>query len=204
MSSRTTASLRKGVRFRNSGVSPTVQTEQIPNDLFLASKMNDDEKSQLWWQESEYYMFKKTAKMIASEMRRRQSIEKRSSRMSYSSIIERTYSVCCQTESNDACPLSDKDKHALERWEEHGFSRRGLERWSFPKLMKERQRRKDVAIRGVIEVQNRFVRGMKLDYDTGAEFIRKSSEQLTRSSRLFSRALGEADSIVSRSGKDEE
>lgn len=158
-----------------------VGTESIiPNNLVVASEMDDFQKSEIWWQQGDYYMFKKTSKMIASEMRRRQSIE--AIPTSYSSIMERTYSVCCQTaeESNNVCPLSKRDLVYLEKWKEHGISRRGLERWSFPKLAKERQRRKEVAIRGVIEVQNRFVRGMNLDSDTGAEFIRKSSEQLTR------------------------
>lgn len=174
LSSSLRSSKGKGVRFRSS-----LAREYVENNLFRASQMNDEEKSKIWWQESDYYMFKKTSKMIASEMRRRQSIEQANSR-SYASIMERTYCICCQTESNDACPLSSRDKYYLERWEEHGVSRRGLERWSFPKLAKERQRRKEVAIRGVIEVQNRFIRGMNLDFDTGAEFIRKSSEQLTR------------------------
>lgn len=188
-------SIRKGVRFQHGGFA----VEYIPNDLKKASDMSDKEKSSIWWQDTDYYIFKKTSKMIACEMRRRQSAEFLPS--SYSSILQRTYSVCCQTAegSNDACPLSEKDRNRLEQSSEHSISRRGLERWSFPTLAKERLKRKGVAIRGVIEVQNRFVKGMNLDFNTGAEFIRKSSEQLTRSTRLFARALGEADSIVPRS-----
>jgi hypothetical protein len=142
--------------------------------------MPDKERNKIWWQEGDYYMFKRTSKMIASEMKRRQSLQHMTT--SYSSIMERTYSVCCQTaeESNDACPLTEKDRQNLERWRETRVSRRGLERWSFPDLAKERLRRKDIAIRGVIEVQDRFVKGMNLDGEIGAEFIRKSSEQLTR------------------------
>ena len=209
--------IRKVVRFQNGGFA----TDQIPNNLKPASEMSFMEKTLIWWQPIDFYMFKKTSKMMAKEILRRQSAEMMPS--SYSSIMQRTYSVCSQTaeEANDSCPLSEKDRHRLGQWREDGICRRGLERWTFPELAKDRLRRKDVAVRAVIEVQNRFVKSMNLDVNTGAEFIRKSSEQLTRyvsttywpiiihelltshipvapprSTRLFGRALGEADAII--------
>ncbi|KAI2502727.1 hypothetical protein MHU86_11712 [Fragilaria crotonensis] len=62
----------------------------------------------------------------------------------------------------------------------------------------ERSRRQSLAIRGVIDVQDRFVKCMNLDFDTGADFMRKSSERLTRPARLFARLLGEADTIAAQ------
>ena len=169
-------SSRKVVRFQNGGIA----SDQISNNLKPASEMSSEEKTLIWWQPSDFYMFKKTSKMIAKEILRRQSDETTPS--SYSSILQRTYSVCSQTaeEANEACPLSEKDRHRLQQWCDHGICHRGLERWIFPELAKDRLRRKDVAVRGVIEVQNRFVKSMNLDVNTGAEFIGKSSEQLTR------------------------
>jgi hypothetical protein len=66
---------------------------QITSNQHL--KMSSEEKTLIWWQPSDFYMFKKTSKMIAKEILRRQSDETTPS--SYSSILQRTYSVCSQT-----------------------------------------------------------------------------------------------------------
>lgn len=189
-----TVRVYKRVRFQNGGFA----TELISNDLKPASEMSDNEKSLIWWRDCDYYVFKKRSKMIAKELLLLERAD--STSVSYCSLILRTYSVCCQTaeESHDDCTLSDQDRRRLELLSEKEHCRRGLERWRFPDLAMERSRRQSLAIRGVIDVQDRFVKCMNLDFDTGADFMRKSSERLTRPARLFARLLGEADTIAAQ------
>ena len=168
--------VKKVVRFQNGGYA----TEFIFNGLKPASEMSFNEKSLIWWQESDYCMFKKKAKMIAKEMRRQNSHECSSS--SYYSILKRSFSVCCQTaeESKNDFSMSERDRRALEGHVEHGICTRGLERWTVPELALEREKRKAVAISCVIEVQDRFIKLINLDSDAGSDFIRMSSERMTR------------------------
>jgi hypothetical protein len=179
------ASAHKRVRFKNGGFA----VEKITYDVPPASKMSEDEKSSIWWRDSDFYFFRKKSKMLAKELRRRERSDSTSSDICFESVMSRSYSVCCQTaeESNVVCRLSDHDRRRVEESREQGRCQRGLEKWIFPHLAMERNRRQRVAIRGVVEVQDRFVTCMKLDYDTGAEFMRKSSEQLTRFVQRVSR-----------------
>ena len=172
------ASVHKRVRFKNGGLA----TEYISYDLTKASKMSKDEKSLIWWRETDFYMFKKKSKMVAKELRRLECADSSSSYASFESVMLRAYSVCCQTaeESNVVCRLSEQDRRRVEESREQEQCKRGLEKWIFPDLAIERDRRKKVAVQGLVEVQDRFVTCMNLDYDTAADFICKSSEQMTR------------------------
>ena len=242
----TTTTTTRSVRFRENR-DGSVQ-EDICQDQSGPHHDNIDKK-RIWWQHGDYSAFKSTAKLIASEIRRRQPSGSRfSASTSYSSIMMRTYALCCRSareydararaaaaagtganrllqpyqrrrrrlphddddhdhvdtnystndsptvnvdeegednidDDDDDCwfEWTERDREQLRQWVDVGICRRGLEKWSIPSVAKDRQRRKDIHIQTVLDLQQRAHRiEGGFSRDEIDDFLRKKSRELSR------------------------
>ena len=167
----------------------------IPNNLPPASSMTLEERRRIWWQHSDYDTFKRTAKMIANEIQKRHRSKGSAgsgNAHSYSDVVRRTYGWCCKAsrelqriqpqadENQTHVFVSQKDLLHLQQWAEVGTCRRGLEKWSVVVVARDRQRRKEMTVQGVLEIQRRARAIGGLDNDDISEFIRTKSVELSR------------------------
>mmetsp|Transcript_14814 Transcript_14814/g.34232 ORF Transcript_14814/g.34232 Transcript_14814/m.34232 type:complete len:249 (+) Transcript_14814:160-906(+) len=148
-------------RFRIDMSDPRV--EYIPNDLVRASDMTQSEKRSIWWQKADFDAFRKTGKLIASEIRR--ACEGRKTPLhSYAAVLRRVYSMCCIKAEDgehdifppEECDLTDEQELLLflRQWSAVGTCRRGLEKWSIPPVSVDRAERRFEAIQAVLDLQH--------------------------------------------------
>lgn len=188
--------------------------------LTPSSEMSMREKSHIWWQARDYEVFKGTARLISSEIRRRteaSSNARGSSRGTegYASVLTRSLDSCRLTplpsHSEDenidlSHPLPRRLFAYLTHWVRVGHSRRGLERWSVSSHSDSRNAARQDAIRTVLVEQNQEGEAEDERAGTGdgtdgmAERLRRVSIRATRSARLFARAIGQADAAAIGSG----
>jgi hypothetical protein len=140
---------RRRVRFIDQENGGSGLHEVLPEPIPPASEMSMEEKSTIWWQPQDFAVFKKTARVISCEIRRRQV----ASQTSYQSILWRTYDCCLKAKSEDMQAFDEMDRRHLFGWAEVGLCRRGLERWIIPQMAQDRQARKDMVIQGVLHLQ---------------------------------------------------
>uniref|UniRef100_A0A7S1VNM4 Uncharacterized protein n=1 Tax=Grammatophora oceanica TaxID=210454 RepID=A0A7S1VNM4_9STRA len=192
--------VRKHVRFQPRDITGRSSDTFIANDLVPSSAMTVEDKRRIWWQNSDYQIFKQTGRLIAREIQRRQDVRQTSSPNSYMSIMARTYSACHQPNlRDDESPICSRDKRTLQQWTEVGMCRRGLEKWSIPQMTRDRFKRKAMVIHTVLDLQKRLrASRSRLNFPNqhgGEELMRVASERLTKPARLFARAMGEADEV---------
>lgn len=165
---------RRRVRFADHENGGSGLHEVLPEPIPPASEMSMDDKATIWWQPQDFAIFKKTARVISCEIRRRQV----ASQTSYQSILWRTYNCCLKAKSEEVEPFDELDRRHLFGWAEVGLCRRGLERWIIPQMAQDRQARKDMVIQGVLHLQKN-VKDVS-DPSQRAETVRSGCMRLTR------------------------
>jgi len=180
--------------------------------LTPSSEMTPREKSHVWWQARDYEIFKGTARLISSEIRRRNeaSSNRRGSSNGiegYASVLTRSLDACglipvASSEGEDldsSNPLPGRLFAYLTHWVRVGHSRRGLERWSISSHFNHRSAARDDAIQTVLGEQRKLRVQAEEEgggKDTIAEGLRRASRRATRSGRLFALAIGQADAAA--------
>lgn len=180
--------------------------------LTPSSEMTPQEKSHVWWQARDYEVFKGTARLISSEIRRRTEassspLRSNSGSESYATVLTRSLDSCRFT------PLHNDNDHIesshtlparlfayLTHWIRVGHSRRGLERWSISSHSENRNAARENAIRTVLGEQDQLrveAEDERCDgRDAMVRGLRSVSRQATRSARIFALAIGQADAAA--------
>lgn len=143
-----------------------------------ASDMTESEKKDLYWQQTDYKVFKGGAQFVAGEIRKRDMKEEKW-KNSYSSSINNIYDISVFLANNS--PASEDDVSLLNgipsqqfalliHWAKVGHARRGLERWSVEFHAKRRYTARNLVIKSVLEAQQILDEQCKLSFmDTDAE-----------------------------------
>jgi hypothetical protein len=119
-------------------------------------------------------------------------------RHTYTNTMFRLWNCCLKGKE----PTSSL-KRELRFWASIGHSRRGLEKYSLPKLQEERQLRRYQHSSGVLFVQDQCYEN-KMDLETTNRLIRVASEKLSKTSALFARLMAAADAEAVEYDADEE
>jgi len=90
---------------------------------------------------------------------------------------------------------------ALSNWIQAGSSRRGLEKLIVPVIAKCRLEKRQAAIQAVLNAQKQLAHDRsnpqcQHDYQDKETFIRRASEKVTRSAKMYALIMGHADAVA--------
>jgi hypothetical protein len=140
-----------------------------------------------WYSQADYRRFKATSMYMAREIAKLENRNR--APFSYHRVLLRTYEACCSVhEETNASVLTSFERKHLERWTEVATSRLGLERWTVRSIQSDKLLRRNEIYRIVMELQNIVTQNP----EPKADFLRQSSERISRPSRVFARTLAEA------------
>eukprot|EP00521_Asterionellopsis_glacialis_P015701 CAMPEP_0195297436 /NCGR_PEP_ID=MMETSP0707-20130614/21505_1 /TAXON_ID=33640 /ORGANISM="Asterionellopsis glacialis, Strain CCMP134" /LENGTH=240 /DNA_ID=CAMNT_0040359245 /DNA_START=200 /DNA_END=922 /DNA_ORIENTATION=- len=117
--------------------------------------------------------------------------------LSYESCIQRVLQTCLECSPE----LHPTDKVILWNWATIGDVRRGLEKLSVPHVAGELKRRKVGLISDILKLQNATVTspcGKTVTAQEKAALFQRISQQYSKPSCLFAKALGKADEIAAK------
>lgn len=165
--------------------------------------VDEDEIRAQWFSAKEMKEFKSQAGYLAREIYRLSDHKTDSGHacLSYTLALERVYSACCQTSTNDdslgSLHIDKTDRENFDKWISVSTSRMGLERMCVRQIaFDKRARRKDI-VKAVNQVQQQTIAlgANKSENDTAtlmAERVRAVSQTISRPSRLFAQQLAMA------------
>lgn len=143
---------------------------------------------ELWYTSSDYKIFRRNTMGMAKSIMQAESQNK--APFSYERVIERVYEISKSAVVDHETFLhvsTPSDRKHLQRWITAAPSRIGMEKWTARTVSKERQIRRFELIELLLDIQQSPPVGTNLD-----EIIRKSCESISRPSRLFAQAMGQA------------
>jgi hypothetical protein len=174
---------RRRVRF---SIVKTVFLDDVP----LASQMTETEKNTLWWSEDETAMAKQCIATICDTAQCRPNCGDSSS--SYISVLGRLYEQCHDSKSTEeSSPVDENDQKLLSQLARNSHFRRGLETRTIESTI--REQRKARARETLVYAVQLLHQNKAIDVESKAEVIRKCSERMSRSDRLFAQSLAQAD-----------
>jgi hypothetical protein len=185
----TRSSPRKRVRFAKT-------TEgQIMEEIH--SPIHPRDSSQ-WMTREEWIEIRRQGQMTINSILSGDTIWSLARRHTYTNTMFRLWNCCLKGKEP-----SSSLKRELRFWASIGHSRRGLEKYSLPKVYDERQRRRYQHSSGVLFVQDQCYEN-RMDLETTSRLIRVASEKLSKASALFARLMAEADAEAVEYDAEEE
>lgn len=179
----TELALRRKVKFA------TIKTALL-EDIPPASSMCEDEKRILWWTKDE---MNESLESIGKLMRSMSSRPRNyNSTEPYHTLLYRIEDVCKKSDVNDkeeeAIPADDIK--LLAKWHHVSLSKRGLE-----KLVLDCSEHTQKVRSTIVHASSSARSNPNIDDAMKAECIRVCSERLSKPSRMFAKALGDADAL---------
>jgi hypothetical protein len=169
---------------------------EIINTMKPSSVMSNEEKSQIFWQVHDHEYFRRTARFIASEIRKLSVMQQKKS-SNYDIVLTRTYLICSSSSTNNEedhqamfegkKDLQDFSKDddlclppnvfaSLARWSKAGHSRRGLEKFSVPHLMQTRPLARQDARDAVLITQDLLTEKRDETHKNGGKIVSETSD----------------------------
>ena len=183
----------------SSSKSPLSPTKCVRFDLTLNEEHSNDmlckeDCAELWYTLDQHRHFKKCCSFKAKEIAKSEA--KNKAPYSYQKVMLRAYEACAHArEEPTGSVLSHFEQRPLVRWAEVATSRLGLEKWSVRSIGNDRNFRRAEIVDLVLELQDMYIKDPK----AREEFIRKSCQSLSRTSRLFAQVMAEAQAAASAS-----
>lgn len=174
------------------------------------NEMSEKEKSDVWWQKSDYEEFRKTGRMITRAMLEGGSEIWLASNQSWilpnhsrASTLKSAYTLSGGRQKTKTMNKDQKAAYEDARdkwWHKFGHSRRGLEHIASIDEGRQRQQNVRTAIRAVIDEQKR----QKVFHREDCEKLRMASISLSAWARDLSMAAGASDADAVRANFDED
>jgi len=157
-----------------------------------------EESQNSWYTERDYRHFKRQTKTISRAVVQSEACN--CAPFSYKRVMKRVFDVCASASteadaehSQDGCAsgiLSEDDMRHMKRWAEAAPMRLGIERFTIRSISRDMALLRGELVETVLALQ-------KVETQPGcafdrAEHIRRSSMRASRPSRLFARAIAEA------------
>mmetsp|Transcript_38591 Transcript_38591/g.54314 ORF Transcript_38591/g.54314 Transcript_38591/m.54314 type:complete len:243 (-) Transcript_38591:304-1032(-) len=183
--------VQKRIRFcvSNDSFSSDIRATQLGPLLYPSSGMSKEEKTNLWWQKSEFDNFIGSAQLLAQEALRR---EKTNDPQGYMHVLMSAYNDCQREEFP-----KQKTRHYIKQWTKVAYSRRGLEKWCVPDMAETRAVRRTQNFKRVLNAQSRAT---EMSHNEKIGFLRSVSEQGSRADVLFALVLAEGDAYAAEEG----
>lgn len=144
--------------------------------------------SELWYTSADYKMFKRNTMGMAKTIIQLEAQNR--APFSYQRVIERAFTVSKSAvlEKETFQQISTpSDRRHLQRWITAAPNRVGMEKWTARTMSKDRQVRRFEIVELLLDLQRYPPKVGDVD-----ELIRKSCESISRPSRLFAQAMGQA------------
>jgi hypothetical protein len=164
------------------------------DNIQIESQFSDSDARNCWYKACDYRVFRSNALEASQQI---VNTEKRNrAPFSYQRVLERTYDVCCKSQSceDEGRILSDSDTVHLNRWAQVAGSRHGLEKWSIRAIGIDKQARRRAITAFVLE-------NMRTE---DCEHVRESCARLSRPSCLFAVCLAQAQAVAVRKEQEKE
>jgi hypothetical protein len=161
------------------------------NESFSNNGMCKEDLSELWYDNTEYTHFRKSAMYTAKEIVKVEARNK--APFSYERVMSRTYLACCKATSEQGNVLTEDEFKHLVRWAEVATNRLGLEKWSIRSVGHDRSFRRSLIKDMAYEAQKNYQDDnmMSLDY-----YLAESCASISRPMRLYARTLAEAQAVA--------
>lgn len=188
---------RRRVHFSKVDQSETnvdVQVCEIPPTI-TASLLSDDEKTVIWWQESDFDLFRgRTALLVEEFVRRGESHDPKG----FTMVFLNSHLGCCHVDGPNA-----EQRHYSKQWVKAVSSLRGIEHLCIAQLAEMKADAKSKTIRAVLEAQDCFSKANTMSQNQTVEFIKSVSECRSLGARNFARLLGECDAYAAAAPQNE-
>jgi hypothetical protein len=168
----------KRVRFR----SDCAQSVEVPINT-------EEDKASKWYSRSDLEYMKYKARTLSEEIHQRNSLTFHT--LPYKDIISKAYEDCMRVGKP-----TRRNLQGLFTWISKGHSRRGLERWSVPRVGKHRRWRQARVIHHVLKEQQE-VKPME-SVRSRMKRLRETSELYSLAAKNFAEALGKADEVAAK------
>ena len=171
---------RRKVRFSN------VETIQL-KDSPVSSSMSEAEKSSVWWGKDELQASKESAIGVIESMDHRPNCAAIHTD-SYQTVLRRINDACSRSGSDRATAVTPDDTKQLADWHKKSHVKRGLEQFVLDSAV-QRKKTQETLLHAI----DLLSKNGNIDDSTKAESIRSCAERLTSPSRMFAKALADAD-----------
>jgi hypothetical protein len=164
--------------------SKAVSFDDIANVYHENRMLCSEDCAELWYTAADYKMFKRNTMGMAKTILQFESQNK--APFSYQRVLEHSFTICKSAVSeHEPFQLlsSPSERSHLQRWITAAPNRVGMERWTARSMSKDRQVRRFELAELLLDLQKS---------QSSAEVIRTSCESISRPSRLFAQAMGQA------------
>ena len=157
-----------------------VSFDESQNVLHENLQWNRDDCRTHWHSKLDYQHMKETTRMVAKQHARR---ERRNADNveSYNNILLHVYDLCCNSKTEDLM-LSEQDQALFHKAIGLSNSRFGIEKCCVRELAYDKRYRRGALVEVVSNIQAHYKEGCST---SRAQVLRRSSESLSRASRLF-------------------
>ena len=161
-------------------VASCVSFDLTRNVEYIATTVDADERSFVWYTRSEYNEMKQEYIDLGRQF---QKYDKSiSDPQSFKVMLRKAFRACNEaTEDPISCLLEREDEKVLRRWLSKG-SRRGLEKISVLSIFADKNARRKRIVAAVLEAQDK---SQDMDELQRAEYIRDQAMVISRTSRHF-------------------
>ncbi|GAX16580.1 hypothetical protein FisN_7Lh309 [Fistulifera solaris] len=162
----------------------TVSFDGMANVYHENQMLCSEDCAELWYTAADYKMFKRNTMGMAKTIIQFESQNR--APFSYQRVLEHSFTICKSAVSEHE-PFqilsTPSERHHLQRWITAAPNRVGMERWTARSMSKDRQVRRFELAELLLDLQQS---------QTSEEIIRISCESISRPSRLFAQAMGQA------------